>query len=309
MHIENMKKGVILLAGFLFIAIALMFSASATMGGSSSAAMNGSSSGWNVSVKHLNYTGMKDCVGNDTEVIDCIGYVKANISLCKSAETKNFTCGDKSQVEICKCRSGRWNCDIGGAVEICGNRTREMIKERIHNRTNLKFVPWQKINESECMEGCKCRGAVVSCVTENGRTMNITAGNSGNYIYIYIEQTGTNVSTKVEIITYSNGNLTIIKAVISNGSEVEIKIMPDEAQEIALEKMKIRVCNSENRCNLTLKEEKNKLRYEMQLERHARILAIFQKKMQIRTEIDAETGEVTKIAKPWWAFLATEPKE
>jgi len=290
------KSGVLLIS--LFIAMTLVVSVSAIISNSTDNLFPKN--------KSWNYTGMDDCVGNDT---DCINFVRTNISFCSSGETKNFTCGDRSEVEICKCSSGRWNCSIENAVETCGNRTREMIKERIQNRTNLTFLPWQKRNESECMEGCKCRGAVVSCITENGRTINITAGNSGNYIYIYVEQTGTNASTKMEIRTYSNGNSVKVKTVTSDGSEVEIEIMPDEAEEIALEKVKVRACNSENNCNLTLKEEKNRLKYEMQLERHSRILAIFQKKMQIRTEIDAETGEIIKITKPWWAFLATEPKE
>ncbi len=292
-----MKKSGALLMG-LVIGITLVVSASAIIDNSTDSLFPKN--------KSWNYTKMDDCVGNDT---DCINYVKTNISFCKAGEAKNFTCGDSSEVEICKCGSGRWNCSIEKAIETCGNRTREMIRERIQNRTNLTFIPWQKINESECMQGCKCRGAVVSCVTENGRTINITAGNSGNYIYIYVEQTGANASTKMEIITYSNGDYVKVKTVTSNGSEVEIKVMPDEAEEIALEKVKVRTCNSETNCNLTLKEEKNQLKYEMQLQRHSRILAIFQKKMQIRTEIDAETGEIIKIRKPWWAFLATEPKE
>jgi hypothetical protein len=265
---------------------------------------------------YLNYTGenhaeIDDCFANSTDafkVNECITSKQKNISFCDNGDTKNFTCGDMSEVEMCRCESGRWNCDIHNVAEICSNRTMNMIRERIQNKTNMTFVPWQKINESECMDGCKCRGAVVSCQTQNGRTMNITAGNSGNYIYIYIEQTGTNASTKMEIRTYRNGNLTTIKVIKSNGEETEIEVLPDQAQEIALEKMRVRACNSESRCNLTLKEDREKLKYEMQLERHSRILGIFSKKMQVKTQVDAENGEVA-VYKPWWAFLATEPKE
>ena len=41
----------------------------------------------------------------------------------------------------------------------------------------------------------------------------------------------------------------------------------------------------------------------------ARILGIFQAKMQVQAQVDAENGEVIKVKKPWWAFLATEPLE
>jgi len=192
---------------------------------------------------------------------------------------------------------------IGGSGAIV-NQT----KTRIEDRTNLTFVPWQKRNESECMEGCFCRGAVVTCTTENGKIMTITAGRSGNIIVITVEKT--NASTELELEQELNeDNTTTLNAKLSNGEKKEVKVMPDEAEEAALESVKLRACNSENNCNLTLKEEKNQLKYELQLERHSRILAIFQKKMQVKTEIDAETGEVTNIAKPWWAFIATEPRE
>src|SRR3989339_668745 len=52
-----------------------------------------------------------------------------------------------------------------------------------------------------------------------------------------------------------------------------------------------------------------RLAYEIQIERHSRILGIFQAKMKIRTQVDAENGEIIDINKPWWAFIATEPAE
>jgi hypothetical protein len=281
-------------------------------GGSIKMDVTVNSSGFNFHGKYMNYTGMHDCNNtNITEAEDCVNFVRTNFSFCNESEIRNFSCGDGTEVEMCRCSNGRWQCDVPNVVLSCGNRTIEMIKERIHNRTNMTFIPWQKRNESECMEGCICRGAVVSCMTENGRTINITAGSSGNYVYIYSYSSGNgaNVSTNISIETYQNGNVVKVKTITSNGSEVEIKIMPDEAQERCLEKVKVRSCNSENNCNLTLKEEKNRIKYQMQLKRHAKLFGLFSKKMEIRAEIDAENGEVTMVAKPWWAFMATEPKE
>ena len=88
--------------------------------------------------------------------------------------------------------------------------------------------------------------------------------------------------------------------------------MPDTASERALERLKIKVCSTENNCTIQLKDVGNgkdeKIQYELQIERHSKILGIFQKKMKVSADIDSETGE-TKIHKPWWAFIASEPAE
>lgn len=105
---------------------------------------------------------------------------------------------------------------------------------------------------------------------------------------------------------------TRLKTKLRNGQEKEIKIMPDTAAERALERLRLKVCSTENNCVIQLKDvgsgETEKVQYEMQIERHSRILGIFQKKMQVNSNVDAETGE-TQIHKPWWAFIATEPAE
>jgi len=31
--------------------------------------------------------------------------------------------------------------------------------------------------------------------------------------------------------------------------------------------------------------------------------------MDVSAQIDAETGEIIRVKKPWWAFLASEPEE
>jgi hypothetical protein len=30
--------------------------------------------------------------------------------------------------------------------------------------------------------------------------------------------------------------------------------------------------------------------------------------MQVQAQVDAETGEIIQVNKPWWAFLAVEPE-
>ena len=108
-------------------------------------------------------------------------------------------------------------------------------------------------------------------------------------------------------------NKTRLRARLEDGTKKEIKTMPDTASKIALQKLRLKNCNLENNCIIQLKEvgsDKDKqLAYELQAERHSRILAMFRAKMQVKAQISAENGEVIRIGKPWWAFLATEPEE
>jgi len=105
-------------------------------------------------------------------------------------------------------------------------------------------------------------------------------------------------------------NRTRLKIQLSNGRNAEIKIMPDVASEVALSRLRLRVCNETNNCTIELKEvgkgNETKPVYEMQVEKHMRILAMFRTKAQIKAQVDAETGEIIAVKKPWWSFLAKE---
>jgi len=120
-------------------------------------------------------------------------------------------------------------------------------------------------------------------------------------------QTGLNITA----VTDSRGK-TMLRTRMKNGEESEIKIMPDTASERALERLRVKVCSTTNNCTIELKSNgtgrAEHIQYELQLERHSMILGIFQKKMQLRADVDAENGDIN-IHKPWWAFMATEPAE
>jgi len=108
-------------------------------------------------------------------------------------------------------------------------------------------------------------------------------------------------------------NRTKLKVRLSNGRNAEIKVMPDVAAQRALERLRLRVCSEENNCTIVLKEvpvEENKIAaYELQVQRPARILGLIRTKMKVKTQVSAENGEVIRVKKPWWAFLAYEPEE
>jgi hypothetical protein len=122
-----------------------------------------------------------------------------------------------------------------------------------------------------------------------------------------------NVSVETDLELFQSEQQKI-KTKLSNGINSEIKIMPNTASETALNRLRIKVCNESNNCTIQLKEvgqENNQSRvaYEIKAEKQAKVLALFQAKMQVEAQVDAETGEVIKERRPWWAFLATESEE
>ncbi|MFH1711563.1 MAG: hypothetical protein ABH840_04585 [Nanoarchaeota archaeon] len=99
--------------------------------------------------------------------------------------------------------------------------------------------------------------------------------------------------------------------IVQKGNQArEIKIMPDTASERALERLRIKVCNESNNCTIELKEvpvgKVERLVYEIQIQRHYKLLGLFRAKAQNKVQVDAENGEIIQTKKPWWAFLAKE---
>jgi hypothetical protein len=90
---------------------------------------------------------------------------------------------------------------------------------------------------------------------------------------------------------------------LSNGRKAEIKVMPSTASERAYERL------GELGFNVEIKEvgkgENTKLMYELSKEKEAKILGLFRARGKVSALVDAETGEVEKVNRPWWAFLAS----
>ncbi|MFH1307307.1 MAG: hypothetical protein ABIH72_00465 [archaeon] len=184
-----------------------------------------------------------------------------------------------------------------------GNSGAIVTKNKTKGEKKSSFLPWQKRSEDECPEGCSCHGAVTSCKTSTGKTMTIEAGRSGNIIIITIEKIG--VETELEVESeLDDSNNTKLSAKLSNGQIKRLNLMPDEAQVRVRERA--RICEGEGNCTVKLQEIKGELMYEFEGNKESRLFALFKKQMKIQARIDAETGEVSKIKKPWWALLASE---
>jgi len=87
---------------------------------------------------------------------------------------------------------------------------------------------------------------------------------------------------------------------LSNGRKAEIKIMPSTASETAIARL------GELNFTIELKEVgQNKTAYELTAEKQGRFLGIIKTTGKLKIQVDAETGEIISVKKPWWAFLAT----
>ena len=119
--------------------------------------------------------------------------------------------------------------------------------------------------------------------------------------------------TELEIEAETENNKTKLKVKLSNGRNAEVKTMPDAASETALQRLRLKNCVEEDGCSIELKEvgqgEQAKLAYEIKTQRQSKVLGLFRARMQVQAQVDAETGEIVRVKKPWWAFLASEPAE
>ncbi len=87
---------------------------------------------------------------------------------------------------------------------------------------------------------------------------------------------------------------------LSNGRQAEIKIMPETASEKAIERL--------GQLNFTVELKEvgnNQTAYKLKAEREGKIFGLFRVMADVYVEVDAESGEVLRTRKPWWAFLAS----
>ncbi len=103
----------------------------------------------------------------------------------------------------------------------------------------------------------------------------------------------------------------MFNAKLSNGKNAEIKVMPNAASETALERLRLKSCDED--CTIELKEVSSggqvRAAYEIKTQRSSKVFGMFNAKMDVEAQVDAETGELIKTNKPWWAFLASEAEE
>lgn len=111
------------------------------------------------------------------------------------------------------------------------------------------------------------------------------------------------VETELEINDSLDGNESEIDATASNGKKVKLHVLPDQASEIAKERLRTK------NFSVDLREIQHKnipaVVYHIEADKKGRFLGIFKKSVKVQTEIDPETGDIVTLSKPWWAFLVS----
>ncbi len=126
---------------------------------------------------------------------------------------------------------------------------------------------------------------------------------------IRIKESFDKIKTEIEIEQKDEENRTKVEIKLSDGRKKEIKIMPGRASDIA------QAILQDRNYSLILKEikEKNnnsKAVYYIVSNETGRFLGIFKTKVRVETEIDSETGNITKYKKKWWSvFVFGEDKK
>lgn len=120
------------------------------------------------------------------------------------------------------------------------------------------------------------------------------------------------VDTEDEIDLEENttGSSYSLRARLKNGNYTNIKIMPDTASEIAIARLRLKVCSEDNNCTIQFRERIHnnipRVVYNIESNGNGRFLGIFRIAMRANAEVDPETGEVLDVNTPWWAFLVAE---
>lgn len=183
---------------------------------------------------------------------------------------------------------------------------RDRIKSRIENRLtdeqiNKIFAFRNRIKNyienRTCPDNCTCTSSVTKCWLANGtREMTVLAGKSGNII---IQIKGINATTNVTLYKSDDGKL---YAVMKNNETKRIRYMPDQVRERIIERFETRFENE----NITLDENGT---YNYDAEKNATLLFFFHIRENVKVNVDSETGEVTNIRSPWWAFMAKDENQ
>ena len=249
--------------------------------------------------------------GKQLFVISLVLLLSLGLVLAEDNSTDNETETNETEDEF-ECVVDA-DCEVG---EICVNG--ECEEDEVEDEEDENETENGNKNKTKGNRGLGqiIRGSVKAGVytSESGEQIRVREL-AQNRVALLFGGDDVEVETELEVEEETENGTTKLKVKLNNGRKAEVKIMPGVASEKALERLRLKVCSEENNCTIELKEvgklggNESKLGYEIQIERHSRILGIFGAKMKIKTQVDAENGEIVKVNKPWWAFIATEPAE
>lgn len=202
------------------------------------------------------------------------------------------------EYRVCVFPDGKECEEIGFLVRQCGKDYSRATADDIR-RVYVDEVNG-KLEGRGCGEGCMLfiGGKSVTVKESGDEQKEIIAGDTN-------AKTGLDLSAEV---VYDK---VVLRGHLSNGKWALVKYLPDEVSEKALEKMNAK-CDDTG-CIVELKEvgkkDNSKLTYEVTASKDSKLFGLFKKKMTVTAQVDAESGDVVSVDKPWWAFLASEKSE
>jgi len=227
---------------------------------------------------------------------------------CYEDETKSYTCPDGTEVSWCGCENNQFVCIIS-PENACSNEDENETKEK--NETDNNNNNQQNGNGlGQIIRGRVKAGIYTSPEGQQIRVRTLAQ----NRLRLTVGNCSVDCDCDQLNLTQEQvQNRTKLKATLSNGRNAEVKIMPDVASATALARLRLKQCDESRNCSIELKEvgqgEKARLVYEARARKTFRIFGFIKNRAEVRTQIDAETGEEIASKRPWWAWLASESEE
>jgi len=134
---------------------------------------------------------------------------------------------------------------------------------------------------------------------ENSATIEITTKSNKSFTFTKYGTSSSKYSETKKDEVKTSGQISIMDGKTYLNTK-EFKVMPDTASEKAIENQQL---NKEVTIEL---KDTGKPVYEINGNKEVRLFGLFRKSMSIVSEIDASTGEVLSIKKPWWSFLSAQ---
>lgn len=232
---------------------------------------------------------------------------------CCSGLTEWDTGMDTRKIVDGKCvETGALSGNPVGTCLNCGNRICEDIETICNCPTDCSENETETKNKTNNGIGQLIRRKVQAGVytNEDGDQIRVKELAQNRFEFRFKEHSA---ETELRVEEETENNMTKLRVKLNNGRNAEIKIMPGVASTTALARLRLKLCNEKVNCSIELKEvgKENKARlvYEVRAKKTFRILGFINNREEIRTQVDAETGDVVETKRPWWAWMASERGE
>lgn len=125
-----------------------------------------------------------------------------------------------------------------------------------------------------------------------------------------VNENGLEVKSELEISENESSDGSVrLRARLMDGSHRDIKVLPDRASEIAKARLRAKFSNGSLEIREIMHKNMPRAVYHLEGNSSGKFLGIFKSNMNVNIEIDAETGEVIVVNKPWWAFIVKQDAE